>query len=225
MRKNPIFRLPPREACLTCPHFSRRLRFELPGEPSFKDLVEDHSVASMVVKGLAGALDPTPLPIVRLGIDPFSPVAQVVQPGFEDLDQIEDDETLTLALRDIGLQPVCDCARRLLDVVAGTPWPGPAIAARTVVVETKALPPPNKVKGPGCRKSAPVDLFAAFGEDSAPVAIAPTSRDGVQEEGLDEGAEERDRLRNLPGDAGVIQRLVWGRDDDELNLMLELETD
>jgi hypothetical protein len=225
MCKNLDVRLPPREACTTCPYYPRRLRFELPGQPNFKELVENHSAVSMVDKGHASALDPTPLAFVRNGVDPFVPAAQVVRPGFEDFDRIEDLETLTLALRDNDVQPVCDCARRLLDAVGEAPWPGPAIAARAIVAEEPPLLTPTKVKAPGCRKPAPANIFAAFGEGPAPVAMAPKPFDGVsQDERPNPGAEERDWLRGLPGAAGAVQCAVWGDSDEELDQFIDLET-
>jgi hypothetical protein len=222
MRKS---RLCPRADCAKCPSFKQRLPVVEPGEVFFKGLVDDRSVVSMGSLGVAGALDPTPLAFVRNGVDPFVPAAQVVRPGFEDLDRIEDLETLTLALRDNDVQPVCDCARRLLDAVAEAPWPGPAIAARAIVAEEPPLLTPTKVKAPGCRKPAPANIFAAFGEDPAPVAMAPKLFDGVsQDERPNPGAEERDWLRGLPGTAGAVQCAVWGDSDEELDQFIDLET-
>lgn len=34
---------------------------------------------------------------------------------------------------------------------------------------------------------------------------------------------ERDWYRNLPGDAGAVQRSVWGRDEDEFEEALNAE--
>lgn len=221
MRKS---RLCPRADCAKCPSFDQRLPVAEPGQVVFKDLVDDRSVVAMGSLGVASALDPTPLSFVRNGVDPFVPAAQVVRAGFEDLDRIEDLEALTLALRDNNVQPVCDCARRLLDAVAEAPWPGPAIAARAIVAEKPPLLTPKKVKAPGCRKPAPVNIFQAFEEAWGPVAGAPKlledARAGERQEA---GAEERDRLRGLPGLAGAVQRMVWGDSDDDLDRMIELE--